>query len=108
MQGLLKPFSIKENGLHKRRSKPRHQEICPTGGSFLGNKHEPPRIGPVRTGCLELRPSSTRIAQTGTDPVDGGGDGAVQLLTPLTRAFAAKHFHLQKAHGVDIRVTQAD
>src|SRR5579862_7978940 len=52
--------------------------------------------------------TSTRIAQTGRDAVDGGGDGAVDLGRVLAGALAAQHVDLNQVHGIDVRIAELD
>src|SRR5580698_5571220 len=56
---------------------------------------------------------SAGVAEACADAVDGGGDGAVELVRVgfaffQGRALAADEFDLQEAHGVDVGVAQAD
>ena len=65
----------------------------------------------VDTGFARIR-RSARVAESGADAVDGGGDGSVEFSrfggVGCDGAFAADEFDLDEGHGIDVGITEAD
>ena len=60
----------------------------------------------VRRGEALSRSASTRVMEASGDSVDGCAQGEVQVRAVRIALFSAQKFHLNQAHGIDIRVAQ--
>ena len=62
----------------------------------------------LRTSYPSLALGLARVVQASGNAIDGSSQGIVQRITVAAGALAPKQVHLDQAHGIHIRVTQAD